>query len=143
MATFKKIGTEGAAASGVRLSFRAGNSAKKIVTAGDIQAVFNTATDGSEDCELQFRVNKAGAFTSPLVVNTAAVKGAANIDVAVNVGGLATTATKGFLFIPSSAGAMTGVPANTYTNCVAIQYDRTNNKLEVYNAGWVKTAALT
>lgn len=143
MATLQLVGTKGAASSGIRFPLRAPNSALKIVNAANIDAVFNTATDGSEDCEVQFSVNKLGSFTTPLKLNTLSAKFAANVDVAVNVGGLTTTATKGFLFVPSSAGPSTGVPANTYTGCVAIKYDRTNNKLEVYNAGWVKSAALT
>lgn len=48
---------------------------------------------------------------------------------------LATNATHGFTYIPTSAGAPTGVPAS-YTGKVAMQYDTTNNKLWVYNGGW-------
>lgn len=48
---------------------------------------------------------------------------------------LATNATSGFLYIPSSAGAPTGVPG-AETGKVAMQYDTTNNKLYVYNGAW-------
>ena len=48
---------------------------------------------------------------------------------------LATNATDGFLYIPTSAGAPTGTPT-TYTGRVAIEYDTTNNKLYVFNGAW-------
>jgi hypothetical protein len=48
---------------------------------------------------------------------------------------LATNATEGFTYIPTSAGAPTGVPA-AYTGKVAMEYDTTNNKLYVYNGAW-------
>ena len=55
---------------------------------------------------------------------------------------LATGATTGHLYIPTSAGAPTGVPASK-TGQVALQFDTTNNKLYVYDGGWLSTAALT
>ncbi len=55
---------------------------------------------------------------------------------------LATTDTVGWLTIPSCAGAPTGVPANVPTGQVGFTYDRTNNKVYVYNGGW-KRAQVT
>lgn len=52
-------------------------------------------------------------------------------------GALATNATDGFLYIPTSAGAPTGTPT-TQTGTVALQYDTTNNNLYVYNGAWKK-----
>lgn len=52
---------------------------------------------------------------------------------------LATGATVGHFFIPSSAGAPTGVPATIPTGQIAMQYDSTNNFLYVYNGGWKKS----
>lgn len=49
---------------------------------------------------------------------------------------LATTATAGFLYIPSSAGTPTGVPA-VVTATVPIEIDTTNSKPYFYNAGWI------
>ncbi len=49
--------------------------------------------------------------------------------------GLAADATAGFLYIKSCAGTPTGTPTN-YSNRVPLVYDRTNNKLYIYNAGW-------
>lgn len=45
---------------------------------------------------------------------------------------LATTATHGFIYIPTSAGIPTGA-ATAYTGKVPIQFDTTNNKLMVYD----------
>jgi hypothetical protein len=53
----------------------------------------------------------------------------------VGIAALATTATDGFLYIPTCAGAPTGVPT-TQTGTVAMIYDTTNNKFYIYNAGW-------
>lgn len=48
---------------------------------------------------------------------------------------LATTATDGFIYLESCAGAPTGVPT-TFTGRLACVYDSTNNKLYVYNGAW-------
>jgi len=56
-------------------------------------------------------------------------------NVIVNTAAIATTATDGFLYIPTCAGAPTGVPT-TYTGRAAMVYDTTNNKLWVYNGAW-------
>lgn len=48
---------------------------------------------------------------------------------------LATSATNGFLYIPTCAGAPSGTPT-AYTGHVAMVYDSTNNKLYVYNGAW-------
>lgn len=60
----------------------------------------------------------------------------------LGVGALATNATTGFPYIPTCAGAPTGVPT-AKTGMVPIVYDSTNNKLYVYNGAWKATAALT
>ena len=48
---------------------------------------------------------------------------------------LGTTATDGFVYIPTVSGLPTGVPTS-YTGKVAMQYDTSTNKLYVYNGGW-------
>ncbi len=53
----------------------------------------------------------------------------------VGSGAIATTATSGFLYIPTCPGTPTGVPA-AFTGRSAMVYDSTNNILYVYNAGW-------
>lgn len=49
---------------------------------------------------------------------------------------LATTATDGFSYIPTCAGAPTGIPT-AYTGKVAMVFDTTNNKLMIYDSGWI------
>jgi len=53
---------------------------------------------------------------------------------------LLTTATDGFLYIPSCAGAATGVPT-AQTGTIPMVYDSTGNNLSVYNGGVWKTVA--
>jgi hypothetical protein len=53
---------------------------------------------------------------------------------------LATNATVGHVFLPSCAGAPTGVPANIPTGQIAMQFDSSNNFLYAYLGGaWKKT----
>lgn len=61
-------------------------------------------------------------FQGPVVLGTAA---------------LATTATDGFVYIPTCAGPPTAAPT-AYTGTVAMIYDTTNNRLYIYNpvGGW-------
>lgn len=48
---------------------------------------------------------------------------------------LATTATDGFLYIPTCAGTPTGVPT-TATGRIAMIYDTTNHQFWFYDSGW-------
>lgn len=57
-------------------------------------------------------------------------------NVVVGSAALATTATDGYFYITSCAGAPTGVPT-AFTGRKALQWDSTNSKLYVYEGGWV------
>lgn len=57
----------------------------------------------------------------------------------LNSGALGTTATDGFLYIATCAGAPTGAPT-AFTGRVAMVYDTTNNKLYVHNGAWKSVA---
>ena len=48
---------------------------------------------------------------------------------------VATSATDGFLYIPTSAGAPSGVPT-AYTGRIALDYDTTNHQFWIYDGGW-------
>lgn len=69
---------------------------------------------------------------------------AANLNFAVtNLGSLilgnqavlSTSATDGFVYLPTCAGTPTGTPTSFTGKCAMI-YDTTNNKLNIYNGGW-------
>lgn len=57
-----------------------------------------------------------------------------NVVTGTQAGALATTATDGFLYIPTCAGVPTGVPT-AYTGTVPMVYDTTNFRLYVYAGG--------
>lgn len=59
-----------------------------------------------------------------------------NTIIGASPAALATTATDGFLYIPTCAGTPTGAPT-AYTGKCAIVFDTTNNKLYVYDGGWI------
>lgn len=54
---------------------------------------------------------------------------------------LATSATDGFFYVPSCAGAPSATPT-AYTGRVPLIYDTTNNRLYAYNAAWKLMAAV-
>lgn len=64
---------------------------------------------------------------------TFSITGAGNIIAGGQVA-LSTTATNGFLYIPSCAGLPTGTPA-TITGMVPIVFDTANDNLYAYNGG--------
>lgn len=143
MATLRKIGTAGVVGNGAGLSVMIGDASLKIVDGGGINSILVTATTGAVTTAAHIRVRTAGTTVTALTVSSASSQFQAAADVVVNPGGNLVAATTGFLFVPSCAGTPTGVPANTYTNCVALQYDRTAHKIWVYDTAWKATAALT
>jgi len=52
---------------------------------------------------------------------------------------LATNATDGFLYVPTCAGTPSGTPTS-YTGKCALVFDTSNNKLYVYDGGWIQVA---
>jgi hypothetical protein len=85
--------------------------------------VFSTTEDGASSLTERMRIDNAGN----IVCNTAAI---------------ATTATNGFLYIPTCAGTPTGVP-KSYTGRVPIVVDSTNNILYMYvNGAWRNISAV-
>lgn len=72
------------------------------------------------------------------VVFTPGVKSGSGVDGDFVTSANITSSSRngGFLFIPTSAGAPSGTPS-TYGGNVALVYDTTNNKLMVYDGGWI------
>lgn len=68
--------------------------------------------------------------------NTLALTIDALQNIALGSGALATTATDGFLYIPTCAGIPTGTPT-TKTGRAPIIYDSTNNKIMIYDGAWI------
>ena len=64
-------------------------------------------------------------------------------NVVVGTAALSTSATAGFPWIPSCAGAPTGAPTAPYTNAAALVVDTTNNRLYVRVGSTWKYATLT
>jgi hypothetical protein len=64
-------------------------------------------------------------------------------NVVVNTAAVATTATTGFLWIGSCAGAPTGAPTAPYSNAAAMVADTTNNRLYVRVGSTWRFTALT
>lgn len=100
--------------------------------------IYNTYTDASNYRRWNLSWNTTTAIMQVVGAGTGT-----NGNLAVGNAALATTATVGYFMIPSSAGAPTGVPADIPTGQVALHFDSTNNKLYVYDGGWLSTAALT
>ena len=107
-----------------------GNGSTQIAGAAlKLTNLDNTA--GSEDSDLIILTQAAGAAMSQKM----RISNLGNI-VAGSEAALATGATDGFLYIPTCAGTPTGAPT-AYTGKVAMVFDTTNNKLYIYNGGWL------
>lgn len=93
------------------------------------QMIFQTAPAGSSS-SAQNALATALTLTAPAV----------NMQPSAVIGNqaLATTATDGFLYIPTCAGPPTGVPT-TFTGRIPLVYDSTNDFLYFYRSGWKKS----
>ncbi len=91
-----------------------------------------------------FWAGVAAELSYASVTGSVALKpGVGNVELGSLAGALATTATAGFVTIPTCAGAATGAATITAGQAAMI-YDSTNNKIYVRSGGtWRSTAALT
>jgi hypothetical protein len=97
-------------------------------------ALFLTNNSGNTQLVLTSGSNVAGAYDAATTYLTSKVLVYGSL--AVNNGGsaLATTATTGFLYLPTCAGPPTGVPV-AVAGAVPLVYDTTNSQLNVYQGG--------
>jgi len=111
-----------------------------FVELADIMVVQQNVTPGSESGYLSIQTLQGAAGMHEIL--RCSEQG--NI-VLGNQAVLATSATAGFIHVPSMSG-LSGAPANapnpTYPGRVAMFYDTTNNKLWAYNTAW-KSVTLT
>jgi hypothetical protein len=113
--------TLGATSQGVCDALGAGGM---LLMASNAAGVIKLATGGNAAANERLRIDAAG-------------------NVALGTAALATTATDGFLYIPTCAGPPTGVPT-TFTGRVPIIYDSTNNFLYIRAGGtWKKSTVYT
>lgn len=127
-------GDAGTAPSGNTLRAPAG--AGTNITGGTltITAGNGTGTGGSGSIVLRTAAVGTTGSTANTMVDRLTLDRAGNV--AVGNAALATTATDGFLYIPTCAGVPTGVPT-TFTGRVAMVFDTTNNRIYIYDAGWI------
>jgi len=99
---------------------------------GSVQLSYNggaaSITAGSGGCSL------SGSNNGSLTVNS---------NIVVGFAALASTATSGFLWIPSCPGAPTGSPVSPYTNAAALIVDTADNKLYARVGSTWKSVTLT
>lgn len=124
-------------------SFRLSGSSNSVAVINSTTAqdfnVYRTFTDTSNYQRL-----KHGWNTSTALVMNEGLGTGADGSVAFNDAALATSATKGFVMIPSCAGAPSGVPADIPTGQIPMVWDSTNLKLYVYTGGaWKSSAVFT
>jgi len=111
------------------MSFAGGRGMIGYTTATQGIAISGGGTKG-------FAVYVAGT-TGTFVSGTRAMEVTTDANIVLGAQSvLATNATNGFVYIPTSAGAPTGVPT-AFTGKVAMEFDTTNNKLMIYDGGWI------
>lgn len=120
-----------------KIQFYAADSATSsnfIVADIEAQATNTVSTDINPG-RLIFRTTDATVAATP----TERMRISETGSVIVGTAALATTATDGFLYIPTCAGVPTGVPT-AQTGRVAMVFDTTNNKFMIYDGGWIGVA---
>lgn len=127
---------------------QAGNVTVNAPSSGGITLTVNTASggnaqswfDGTREGLINFTTNamQFGATTNHALDlssnNTVRVRVPAIGGFVVGTAALATTATDGFLYVPTCAGVPTGTPA-AQTGTAPIVVNTTNNKLYFYSGG--------
>jgi hypothetical protein len=115
----------GTSSPGHRLTVDVGAGSQNIFAAQQT-GVSNGYTITSNGTNLTHSWHTAGSITAQITANGSFAAGAQ--------GALATTATNGFLYVPTCAGVPTGTPT-AITGLVPIVVDTTNNRWYFYSGG--------
>jgi hypothetical protein len=115
----------GTSSPGHRLTVDVGAGSQNIFAAQQT-GVSNGYTITSNGTNLTHSWHTAGSITAQITANGSFAAGAQ--------GALATTATNGFLYVPTCAGTPTGTPT-AITGLAPIVVNTTNNKLYFYSGG--------
>ena len=115
----------GTSSPGHRLTVDVGAGSQNIFAAQQT-GVSNGYTITSNGTNLTHSWHTAGSITAQITANGSFAAGAQ--------GALATTATNGFLYVPTCAGVPTGTPT-VITGLVPIVVDTTNNRWYFYSGG--------
>lgn len=112
-----------------------GNDNSNWIPAASVWGVVDaTVTAGSGICPGRVQLmtaNASGSLTEGMRVDS-------KQNVVHGTAAISTSATDGFTYIATCAGAPTGVPTS-YTGRVPMVYDTTNNKFWIYNGSWKGT----
>lgn len=110
-----------------------------VSTGGDVHMTSDTASVQIEASSATSEVGVASGQDINLKAGLGGAAGVGNIYAVMDTE-TGTTSTRGFLFIPTVNGTPTGVPNPAPSTGVALLYDRSGNKLWVYDGGWVGVA---
>lgn len=122
------------ATSGLEVVLQFDNSSNAVADYASIRAELVGNTAGSENGFLALKTARSGTLTESMRADHLG-------NVIINTAEIATNATDGFLYIPTCAGSPSGTPTS-YTGRAPMVLDRTNNRLYLYDGGWIY-AALT
>ena len=100
----------------------------------------STLTDGATNYGFYSNIASASGRWNFYAAGTA--KNLFAGDTTIGTAALSTSATEGFLWIPSCAGTPSGAPTAPYTNAAALVADTTNNRLYVRVGSTWKYATL-
>lgn len=132
----QQTGGSGAANVGANINFY-GNNGSSSNTYGEIRVRKENATVGNNASYISFcNVASGGTSVAERMRITAAG------SVLINAAALSTTATDGFLYIPSCPGAPTGTPT-TQSGRNPLIVDSTNSKLYFYAGSWLQALSGT
>ena len=129
---------------GVKLGFNLAHSSSDSAIAAAIIGILHeqtwTSTASTQDAYFVLELAQNGTSSEKFRVASDG-KGILQGGMVIGQSALSTSATSGFLYLPTCAGTPSGVPA-TETGTVATVYDTTNQRLYVFSSSW-KSVAFT